>query len=88
MGYSWQFALTAVFLEGLIFILLTITNIRNKIVDIIPSSLKNAISVGIGLFIAFIGLKNANIIVNDEATLVKGAGLFAYAAMRWLEEHK
>ena len=71
MGYSWQFALTAVFLEGLIFILLTLTNIREKIVDIIPTTLKNAISVGIGLFITFIGLKSANIIINDDATLVR-----------------
>ena len=71
MGYSWQFALTAVFLEGLIFILLTLTNIREKIVDIIPMTLKNAISVGIGLFITFIGLKSANIIINDDATLVR-----------------
>ena len=71
MGYSWQFALTAVFLEGLIFILLTLTNIREKIVGIIPMTLKNAISVGIGLFITFIGLKSANIIINDDATLVR-----------------
>ena len=71
MGYSWQFALTAVFLEGLIFIFLTLTNIREKIVDIIPTTLKNAISVGIGLFITFIGLKSANIIINDDATLVR-----------------
>ena len=71
MGYSWQFALTAVFLEGLIFILLTVTNVREKIVDIIPNTLKNAISVGIGLFITFIGLKSANIVINDDATLVR-----------------
>lgn len=71
MGYSWQFALTAVFIEGLIFILLTITNVREMIVDIIPQTLKNAISVGIGLYIAFIGLKSSGIIINDEATLVK-----------------
>ena len=50
MGYSWQFALTAVFLEGIIFILLTISNLREKIVDVIPDTLKNAISVGIGLY--------------------------------------
>ena len=71
MGYSWQFALTAVFLEGIIFILLTVTNVREKIVDIIPNTLKNAISVGIGLFITFIGLKSANIVINDDATLVR-----------------
>jgi len=70
MGYSWQFALTAVFLEGLLFILLTITNLREKIVEVIPNSLKNAISAGIGLYIAFIGLKSADIIVNNDATLV------------------
>ena len=71
MGYSWQFALTAVFIEGLIFIILTATNIREKIVDILPQTLKDSISVGIGLFIAFIGLKNSGIVVNDDATLVK-----------------
>ena len=70
MGYSWQFALTAVFLEGLLFILLTVTNLREKIVDVLPNALKNAISAGIGLYIAFIGLKNAEIIVNNDATLV------------------
>ena len=70
MGYSWQFALTAVFLEGLMFILLTVTNLREKIVDVIPEGLKTAISAGIGLYIAFIGLKNAEIIVDNPATLV------------------
>lgn len=70
MGYSWQFALTAVFLEGIVFILLTITNLREKIVDVIPDTLKNAISAGIGLYIAFIGLKSAGIVVDNEATLV------------------
>ena len=70
MGYSWQFALTAVLIEGLLFILLTITNLREKIVDAIPDTLKQAIGVGIGLFIAFIGLQNAHIIVKNESTLV------------------
>lgn len=70
MGYSWQFALTAVFLEGVIFILLTVSNLREKIVDVIPDTLKNAISVGIGLFIAFIGLQSCGIIVNNDTTLV------------------
>ena len=70
MGYSWQFALTAVFLEGLAFILLTVTNLREKIVDVIPAALKTAISAGIGLYIAFIGLKNAEVIVDNSATLV------------------
>ena len=70
MGYSWQFALTAVFLEGLAFILLTVTNLREKIVEVIPPALKSAISAGIGLYIAFIGLKNAEVIVDNPATLV------------------
>ena len=83
MGYSWQFALTAVFLEGLAFILLTVTNLREKIVDVIPDGLKTAISAGIGLYIAFIGLKNAEVIVDNPATLVSlghltsGSGLLA-----------
>src|SRR5210317_1895806 len=62
MGHSWQFALTAVFLEGIIFILLTAFNIRELIVNAIPLPLKHAVSAGIGLFIAFIGLQNAGII--------------------------
>ncbi len=70
MGYSWQFALTAVFLEGLIFIFLTITNLREAIIHCIPEAMKKAISGGIGLFIAFIGFKSAGIVVNNEATLV------------------
>ena len=70
MGYSWQFALTAILLEGIIFIILTITNVRQSIVDAIPASLKYAIGAGIGLFIAFIGLQDASIIVDDPATLV------------------
>ena len=70
MGHSWQFALTAVFLEGLIFIALTAFNIREMIVNSIPNNMKHAISVGIGLFIAFIGLKNAGIIVSNPATFV------------------
>lgn len=70
MGYAWQFALTAVFIEGLIFILLTITNVREAIVNAIPINLRYAIGGGIGLFIAFIGVQNAGIIVNNDATLV------------------
>ena len=70
MGHSWQFALTAVFIEGLIFIVLTAFNIREMIVNSIPMNMKHAISVGIGLFIAFIGLKNAGIIVSSPATFV------------------
>ena len=70
MGYSWQFALTAVLIEGLIFIVLTITNVRDAIVEAIPLSLRRAIGVGIGLFITFIGFNSAGVIVNNEATLV------------------
>lgn len=70
LGYTWQFALTAVLLEGIIFIILTITNLREKIVDALPLTLRNAIGAGIGLFIAFIGLQNAGIIVNNDATLL------------------
>jgi AGZA family xanthine/uracil permease-like MFS transporter len=70
MGYTWQFALTAVFLEGLIFLLLTALNIRELIINSIPLNLKHAISVGIGLFIAFIGLQSTGLIVDNPATLV------------------
>lgn len=71
MGKSWQFALTAVFVEGLIFIVLTAFNVREAIVNSIPRTIKNAISVGIGVFIAFIGLQNAKVIIGDASTLVK-----------------
>ena len=70
MGYSWQQALSAVFVEGLIFILLSLTNVREAIFNSIPMNLKHAVSVGIGLFIAFIGLQNAKIVVNNDSTLV------------------
>lgn len=70
MGHSWQMALTAIFLEGILFILLTITNVRKLIVDAIPMNLKRAIGAGIGLYIAFIGLKSAGIIVSSESTSV------------------
>ena len=70
MGKTWQFALTAVFVEGIIFLILTAVNIREAIVNSIPANLKKAIGVGIGLFIAFIGMQNAGIIVNNDATLV------------------
>ena len=73
MGYSWQFALTAVFLEGLVFLLLTVTNLREKIVDVI--------SAGIGLYIAFIGLQGAGIIVNNDATLVSLGDLTTGSAL-------
>lgn len=81
MGYSWQFALTAVFLEGLVFLLLTVTNLREKIVDVIPATLKDAIGAGIGLYIAFIGLKSAGIVVNNEATLVSLGNLTSGSAL-------
>ena len=70
MGHSWQFALTAILIEGFIFVILTLTNLREAIVNAIPVTLKNAIGAGIGLFIAFIGLQNAGLVVNNDATLV------------------
>lgn len=74
MGYDWQVALTAVFVEGIVFIVLSLTNVREAIFNAIPASLKVAVSVGIGLFITFIGLQNAHIVV-DGSTLV---GLFSF----------
>ena len=70
MGYSWQFALTAVLLEGILFIILTLTKVRTWLLNAIPGTLKKAIGAGIGLFIAFIGLQNSGIIVNSDSTLV------------------
>ncbi|HHT60895.1 MAG TPA: NCS2 family permease [Bacteroidales bacterium] len=70
MGYSWQFALTAVLIEGVIFILLTLFNVREAMVNIIPKSMRLAISAGIGLFVAFIGLQNAGIVIKDETTFI------------------
>lgn len=70
MGYTWQQALAAVFVEGIIFILLSLTNVREAIFNSIPMNLKHAVSVGIGLFIAFIGLQNAKIVVGNDSTLV------------------
>ena len=70
MGHTWQFALTAVLLEGILFIILTLTKVRTWLINAIPGTLKKAIGAGIGLFIAFIGLQNAGIIVNSDATLV------------------
>lgn len=87
MGYSWQFALTAVLIEGIIFIILTITNVREAIVNAIPASLRNAIGAGIGLFIAFIGLSSAGIVIKDESTLValgdvtSGSALLAFIGL-------
>lgn len=70
MGYSWQVALLAVFVEGLIFIVLSVTNVREAIFNAIPRSLKRGVSAGIGLFIAFVGLQGAHVIVNSDSTLV------------------
>ena len=87
MGYSWQFALTAVLIEGVIFIVLTLTNLREAIVNAIPMSLRSAIGAGIGLFIAFIGLKSAGVVVPDSATLVtlgdvtSGSALLAFIGL-------
>ena len=87
MGYTWQFALTAVFIEGLLFILMTVTNVREAIVNAIPLNLRYAIGAGIGLFIAFIGMQNAGIIINNDATLVslgeitKGPALLAFIGL-------
>lgn len=69
-GYSWQFALFAVFIEGIIFIVLSLTNVREAIFNAIPYQLKKGVSVGIGLFVAFIGLQNAGLVVNSDSTLV------------------
>lgn len=70
MGYTWQMALMAVFAEGIIFIILSLTNIREALFNAIPTTLKSAVSVGIGLFIAFVGLQNAKLIVNSDSTLL------------------
>lgn len=77
MGYSWQAALTAVFIEGLIFIVLSLTNVREAIFNAIPINLKSAVSVGIGLFIAFIGLQNAKIVLSNSSTV---AGIYSLSA--------
>lgn len=71
MGYSWRWALTAVFVEGVLFMLMTFCNIREAIVNCIPANLKKAISAGIGFFIAFLGLQHAGLIVRDDSTLVR-----------------
>ena len=70
MGYTWQLALMAVFAEGIIFIILSLTNVREALFNAIPTTLKSAVSVGIGLFIAFVGLQNAKLIVNSDSTLL------------------
>ena len=81
MGYSWQFALTAVFLEGIIFIIMTFFKLRVAIINSIPYNLKKAVSVGIGLFIAFIGLQGGGIIVDNPATMVSIGQLHNGAAL-------
>ena len=87
MGYSWQFALTAVLIEGILFIILTITKVRSWLLNAIPGTLKKAIGAGIGLFIAFIGFQNAGIIVNSDSTLVtlgkitEGTALVAFIGL-------
>jgi len=70
MGYSWQMALTAVFLEGIVFVILSLFNVREAIINAIPMNLKKAVAVGIGLFIALIGFANAGIVVNDAGTVI------------------
>lgn len=83
MGYSWQFALTAVFLEGIILLFLTLSNLREALVEAIPQVIKQSITIGIGLFIAFVGLQNAGIVISNDSTMVtlgnitEGSGLLA-----------
>ena len=84
MGYKWEIALTAVFIEGIVFIILSLTNVREAIFNAIPMNLKAAVSVGIGLFIAFIGLQNANIVVGG-ATLLELFSLDGYNAANGVE---
>ena len=84
MGYSWQYALTAVFAEGIVFIVLSLTNVREAIFNAIPLNLKSAVSVGIGLFIAFVGLQNANIVIGG-ATLLQLFSVDGYNAAKGVE---
>ena len=83
LGYPWRFALTAVFIEGIILFLLTLTNLREKIVHAIPRVIQQSLTIGIGLFISFVGLQNAGIVVQDSSTMVRlgniteGSGLLA-----------
>lgn len=99
LGYTWQMALTAVFIQGIIFVILTFFNVRELIVKSIPNTIKNAIPVGIGLFITFLGLQNAGLIVRDENTMltlgsmgnphvwVACLGLFLTAALYFKKVH-
>ena len=84
MGYSWQYALTAVFAEGIVFIVLSLTNVREAIFNAIPLNLKSAVSVGIGLFIAFVGLQNANIVIGGS-TLLQLFSVDGYNAAKGVE---
>ena len=84
MGYSWQYALTAVFTEGIVFIVLSLTNVREAIFNAIPLNLKSAVSVGIGLFIAFVGLQNANIVIGGS-TLLQLFSVDGYNAAKGVE---
>ncbi len=84
MGYKWEVALTAVFVEGIIFIILSLTNVREAIFNAIPLNLKSAVSVGIGLFIAFIGLQNAKIVISGS-TLIELFSLEGYNAANGVE---
>ncbi len=84
-GYSWQVALAAVFVEGLIFIVLSVTNVREAIFNAIPRNLKSAVSVGIGLFIAFIGLQNGKIVVGSTSTLLSLFSVEAYNSFNGVE---
>jgi AGZA family xanthine/uracil permease-like MFS transporter len=81
MGYSWQTALTAVFLEGILFIILSLFNVREAIIKAIPGNLKQAVAVGIGLFIALIGFANAGIVVNDAGTVIGLGDLSAHSPL-------
>jgi AGZA family xanthine/uracil permease-like MFS transporter len=81
MEYSWQIALTAVFLEGVLFIFLSLFNVREAILKAIPGNLKRAVAVGIGLFIALIGLKGAGVIVADQSTLVAAGKITSGTAL-------
>ena len=84
MGYSWQYALTAVFAEGIIFIVLSMTNVREAIFNAIPRNLKSAVSVGIGLFIAFVGMQNAHIVIGGS-TLIELFSLDGYNQVNGVE---
>jgi AGZA family xanthine/uracil permease-like MFS transporter len=81
MGYSWQLALTAVFCEGILFIILSLFNVREAIIKAIPDNLKKAVAVGIGLFIALIGFKNAGIVIGDQSTLITLGDLTSGSAL-------